>query len=95
MNENAAGLASGAGPGMIRTTFMATVRRSATIEEILTAIEAARDKVMADEVKSLTKLGIPKTMAYQIVASRFRQKTGHEDEPDPFEAAGESWPEIG
>ena len=73
---------------------MATAKRSATIEEILTAVEAARDKVMADEVKSLTKLGIPKTMAYQIVASRFRQKTGHEDEPDPFEAAGESWPEI-
>jgi hypothetical protein len=93
--QNPAGVASGGGPGMIQSTSMATVRRSATIEEILTAIEAARDKVMADEVKSLTKLGIPKTMAYQIVASRFRQKTGHEDEPDPFEAAGESWPEIG
>ena len=33
-------------------------KRSATVEEVLAAIEAARDKVMADEIKSLTKLGI-------------------------------------
>jgi len=42
------------------------VKKTASIEEVLAAIEAARDKVMADEVKSLTKLGIPKAMAYQI-----------------------------
>lgn len=70
-------------------------RRTATVDEVLTALETARDRVMADEVKSLTKLGIPKTMAVQIVASRFRQRTGHEDEPDPFEATGSSWPELG
>ena len=35
------------------------VKKTATIEEVLAAVEAARDKVMADEVKSLTKLGIP------------------------------------
>jgi hypothetical protein len=65
------------------------------MEEVLTALEAARDKVMSDEVKSLTKLGIPKAMAYQMVSSRFRQKTGHEDEPDPFEASSDTWQEMG
>ncbi len=52
------------------------VKRTASIEEVLAAIETARDKVMADEVKSLTKLGIPKAMAYQMIASRFHQKVG-------------------
>ena len=73
-------------------------KRTASIEEILVAIEAARDKVMADEVKSLTKLGIPKAMAYQMIASRFHQKVGsqEESEPDPFEAgSGSNWEEIG
>jgi hypothetical protein len=74
-------------------------KRSATVEEVLAAIEAARDKVMADEIKSLTKLGIPKAMAYQMISSRFHQgKSGgtEEPEPDPFEAtATNSWDEIG
>lgn len=74
-------------------------KRGATVEEVLAAIEAARDKVMADEVKSLTKLGIPKTMAYQMVASRFQQKPGgaqDESEPDPFDGGGTpSWDDIG
>jgi hypothetical protein len=71
-------------------------KKTATIEEILAAIESARDKVMADEVKSLTKLGIPKAMAYQMVASRFRQKSAAEEEPDPFESNGnDSWQDIG
>jgi hypothetical protein len=43
------------------------------IDEVISAIEAARDKVMADEVKGLTKLGIPRAMAYQMVAARFHQ----------------------
>ncbi len=76
---------------------MATAKRTATLEEVLAAIEAARDKVMADEVKSLTKLGIPKAMAYQMIASRYHQKIGgHEEaEPDPFESTtGSSWEEI-
>jgi hypothetical protein len=76
---------------------MATAKRTATLEEVLAAVEAARDKVMADEVKSLTKLGIPKAMAYQMIASRFHQKVGgHEEaEPDPFESTtGSSWEEI-
>jgi hypothetical protein len=73
-------------------------KRAATVEEILAAIEAARDKVMADEVKSLTKLGIPKAMAYQMIASRFHQKVASQDEgePDPFEGgAPPSWEELG
>ena len=74
---------------------MAT-KRTATLDEVLAAIEAARDKVMADEVKSLTKLGIPKSMAYQMIASRYRQKVGgqEEAEADPFES-GSSWDDIG
>ena len=74
-------------------------KRTATVDEVLVAIEAARDKVMADEVKSLTKLGIPKAMAYQMIATRFRQKVGsgqEEAEPDPFESNRDSsWDEIG
>jgi len=64
---------------------------------VLAAVEAARDKVMADEVKSLTKLGIPKAMAYQMIASRFHQKVGNQEEaePDPFEGNATSWEEIG
>jgi len=76
---------------------VATTKRTATLEEVLAAIEAARDKVMADEVKSLTKLGIPKAMAYQMIASRFHQKVGtqEEAEPDPFEGnPTTSWEEI-
>ena len=73
-------------------------KRSATVEEVLAAIEAARDKVMADEIKSLTKLGIPKAMAYQMISSRYHQgKSGgaEEAEPDPFEStANTSWDEI-
>ena len=75
---------------------MATSRRMATLEEVLAAIEAARDKVMADEIKSLTKLGIPKAMAYQMIASRYHQKApGQEEaEPDPFESTTSGWDDI-
>ena len=76
-----------------------TPGRTATVEEVLAAIETARDKVMADEVKSLTKLGIPKAMALQMIESRFHARSGgnaEESEPDPFEAGtGSSWEEIG
>jgi len=72
-------------------------KKTATIEEVLAAVETARDKVMADEVKALTKLGIPKAMAYQMIAARFHQKVGNqeEQEPDPFEGGATSWEEIG
>jgi hypothetical protein len=48
-------------------------------------------------VKSLTKLGIPKAMAYQMIASRFHQKVGNQEEAetDPFEGNATSWEEIG
>ncbi|HEX4212003.1 MAG TPA: hypothetical protein VIA06_01595 [Candidatus Dormibacteraeota bacterium] len=68
-----------------------STKRNATVEEILAAVETAKERVMADEVKSYTKLGIPKAMAYQMVASRFRQKSA-DDDPDPFEATTqEGW----
>ena len=72
------------------------VKRTVTVDEVLAAFEAGRDKVMADEVKSLTKLGIPKSMAYQMIASRFHQKVGNQEEaePDPFEGNATSWEEI-
>ena len=72
-------------------------KRQATVDEIVAAIEAARDKVMADEVKSLTKLGIPKAMAYQVIANRFHQTAANQDEAEPDFDAGPapSWEEIG
>ncbi len=72
------------------------VKRKATIDEIIAAIEGARDKVMADEVKSLTKLGIPKSMAYQMVVNRYRPKDAvHEEtESDPFDTSG-GWDDLG
>lgn len=74
---------------------MANARRMATLDEVLAAMEVARDKVMADEVKSLTKLGIPKAMAYQMIASRFHQKApGQEEaEADAFES-NSGWDDI-
>ena len=73
------------------------VKKTATIEEVLAAVDAARDKVMADEVKSLTKLGIPKAMAYQVIANRFHQTAANQDEAEPDFDAGPtpSWEEIG
>ena len=51
-----------------------SLRKARTaIDDVIAAIEGARDKVMADEVKALTKLGIPRAMAYQMVAARFHQ----------------------
>jgi len=53
--------------------------------------------VMADEVKSLPKLGIPKAMAYQVIANRFHQTAANQDEAEPDFDAGPtpSWEEIG
>lgn len=83
--------------GWLGYDLIPMVKKMASIEEVLAAVEAARDKVMADEVKSLTKLGIPKAMAYQMIASRFHQKVGNQEEaePDPFEGNATSWEEIG
>jgi len=49
------------------------------VDDIIAAIEAARDKVMADEVRALIKLGLPKQMARQTVAGRFHTKVEDED----------------
>ena len=58
------------------------------IDDVIAAIETARDKVMADEVKSLVKLGLPKNVAYKMVAERYRQRgseeEGQEGEQSPW-----------
>jgi hypothetical protein len=62
-----------------------------SIEDLVAAIETARDKVMADEVKSLVKLGLPKTVAYKMVAERYRQRAeGEEGETD----SASPWPDM-
>jgi hypothetical protein len=54
-------------------TGLPAAKVHSAIDDVIAAIEAARDKVMADEVKALVKLGIPRAMAYQMVAARFHQ----------------------
>ncbi len=49
------------------------------VDDIIAAIEAARDKVMADEIKALVKLGLPRNMARQTVATRFHIKVDEEE----------------
>ncbi len=62
-----------------------------SIEDVIASIETARDKVMADEVKSLVKLGLPKSVAYKMVAERYRQRNENEEGE---EAAGTPWPDM-
>jgi hypothetical protein len=61
------------------------------IDDVIAAIEAARDKVMADEVKGLTKLGIPRPMAYQMVAARFHQNVVTDGEGGGPEFENSHW----
>jgi hypothetical protein len=61
------------------------------IDDIVSAIETARDKVMSDEVKSLVKLGLPKNVANKMVAERYRQR--NEGEEGEGEAPG-AWPDM-
>jgi hypothetical protein len=63
------------------------------IDDVITAIETARDKVMADEVKSLVKLGLPKNVAWKMVAERFRQR-GEEGEETAGEGTQTPWPDM-
>ena len=63
-----------------------------SIDDIVAAIETARDKVMSDEVKSLVKLGLPKPVAYKMVADRYRQRP--EGEEGETEAGGTPWPDM-
>jgi hypothetical protein len=68
-------------------------RNTVSIDDVLTAVETARDKVMADEVKQLIKLGLPKNVALKMVAERYRQR-GEGD--DAGEGEGQSpWPDMG
>ncbi|MFN2568565.1 MAG: hypothetical protein ABR564_03065 [Candidatus Dormibacteria bacterium] len=62
-----------------------------TVDDVVAAIETARDKVMADEAKAMVKLGLPKTVAYKMVAERYRQRADAEEgEPEP----GTTWPDM-
>ena len=61
------------------------------IDDVIAAIEAARDKVMADEVKALSKLGIPRAMAYQMVAARFHQNVVTDGEGGTPEFENSHW----
>jgi hypothetical protein len=61
------------------------------IDDVIAAIESARDKVMADEVKGLTKLGIPRAMAYQMVAARFHQNVVTDGESGGPEFENSHW----
>jgi hypothetical protein len=72
---------NGASPAKARTA----------IDDVIAAIEAARDKVMADEVKALTKLGIPRAMAYQMVAARFHQNVVTDGEGGTPEFENSHW----
>jgi hypothetical protein len=63
-----------------------------SIDDVISAIETARDKVMADEVKSLVKLGLPKSVAYKMVAERYRQRS--ETEEGEEAAGGAPWPDM-
>lgn len=67
-------------------------RTTVSIDDVLTAVETARDKVMADEVKQLIKLGLPKNVALKMVAERYRQR-GEGD--DSAEGEQSPWPDMG
>ncbi|MHB8507268.1 MAG: hypothetical protein ACYDGR_01295 [Candidatus Dormibacteria bacterium] len=49
------------------------------VDDIIASIEAARDKVMVDEVRALVKLGLPRNMAQQTVNQRFHIKADEEE----------------
>ena len=66
-------------------------RARTAIDDVIAAIESARDKVMADEVKGLTKLGIPRAMAYQMVAARFHQNVVTDGEGGGPEFENSHW----
>ena len=67
-------------------------RPTVSIDDVIAAVETARDKVMADEVKSLVKLGLPRNVALKMVNERYRQRT-EGDEGAEGEAAS-PWPDM-
>jgi hypothetical protein len=66
------------------------------VDDIIAAIEAARDKVMAEEVRSLIKLGLPRNMAQQTVAGRFHIKVDEEEggSASGFESDNGAWHDL-
>ena len=51
-----------------------------SVDDVLVAIDTARDKVMADEVKGLVKLGLPRSVAMKMVEERYRQRQDGEEQ---------------
>lgn len=64
------------------------------VDDIIAAIEAARDKVMADETRAMIKLGLPRRMAEQTVAARFHMKVEDEEGSGSSEFDNGQWHDI-
>jgi IS4 transposase len=64
------------------------------VDDIIAAIEAARDKVMADETRAMIKLGLPRRMAEQTVAARFHMKVDEEESSGSSEFDNGQWHDI-
>ena len=64
------------------------------VDDIIAAIEAARDKVMADETRAMIKLGLPRRMAEQTVAARFHLKVDDEESSGSSEFDNGQWHDI-
>jgi IS4 transposase len=64
------------------------------VDDIIAAIEAARDKVMADETRAMIKLGLPRRMAEQTVAARFHLKVDDEEGSGSSEFDNGQWHDI-
>ena len=76
---------------------MATAGRRGTvsIDDVITAIETARDKVMVDEVKQMVKLGLPKSHANKLVAAATATAEGDEGESQDTAPRGLACPGTG
>ncbi len=59
---------------------MAKRTGTVSVDDVLAAIDTARDKVMADEVKGLVKLGLPRSVAMKMVEDRYRQRQDGEEQ---------------
>ena len=64
------------------------------VDDIIAAVEAARDKVMADETRAMIKLGLPRRMAEQTVAARFHLKVEDEEGSGSSEFDNGQWHDI-
>ena len=64
------------------------------VDDIIAAIEAARDKVMADETRAMIKLGLPRRMAEQTVAARFHLKADDDEGSGSSEFDNGQWHDI-